>query len=243
VLRYEEDLGAARFALTDRVGGVSAEPFAELNLAIHVGDDPGAVEENRRRVAGRLGLPVERVVFMNQVHGGDVAVVEGPWPAGPAAVDALVTRSRGTALAVLVADCVPVLLADPRAAVVGVVHAGRMGLLANVVGSAVAAMRDLGARDIIARVGPSVCSRCYEVPEQLRASVTKAEPASWSTTRKGTPAVDVAAGVGAQLDRLGVDVQTLAGCTLEDTSLYSFRRDHTTGRFAGLAWLPPAGPG
>jgi hypothetical protein len=242
VLRYEEALGAARFALTDRVGGVSAEPFAELNLARHVGDAPGAVEENRRRVAGRFGLPVERVVFMNQVHGGDVAVVDGPWPAGPAAVDALVTRSRGIALAVVVADCVPVLLADPRAGVVGVVHAGRMGLLRNVVEGAVSAMRDLGGREVVARLGPSVCGRCYEVPEQLRASVTTAEPATWSTTREGHPALDLAAGVSEQLVRLGVEVRTVAGCTLEDTSLYSFRRDHTTGRFAGLAWLPPAGP-
>jgi polyphenol oxidase len=237
VLRYEERLAGARFALTDRAGGVSAGPYAELNLAWHVGDDEGAVEENRRRVAAQIGVPVDRLVFMNQVHGGDVAVVEWPVPDRPPAVDALVTRQTGIALAVLVADCVPVLLADPRAGVVGAVHAGRKGLLADVVGAAVEAMRRLGARDIVARVGPSVCGRCYEVPGEMRTAVSAAEPAAWATTAAGTPALDVATGVVAQLSRLDVEVGRLSGCTAEDPSLYSYRRDHTTGRFAGLAWL------
>lgn len=243
MFRYGEDLGGARFALTDRVGGVSVAPYAELNLARHVGDDHAAVEENRRRVAAQLGLRADRMAFMNQVHGGDVAIADGPWPAGPFDVDALVTRTGDVAVAVLVADCVPVLLADPRARVVGVAHAGRKGLLAGVVGAVVDAMRDLGAREILARVGPSVCGRCYEVPDQMRAMVAAVEPAAWTTTRTGTPALDVAAGVTAQLGRCGVEVGRLAGCTAEDSSLYSYRRDHTTGRFAGLAWLPGTGPG
>jgi polyphenol oxidase len=241
VLRYKEDLGGVRFALTDRLGGVSTEPYAQLNLAQHVGDDAGSVDENRRRVAEQVKLPVNRVVFMNQVHSGDVAVVDGPWPGHPASVDALVTRSTGIALAVLVADCVPVLLADSRARIVAVAHAGRRGLVANIVESTVATMRDFGAREIHARVGPSVCGRCYEVPETLRATVTATEPAAWSTTRTGGPALDVAAGVGAQLLRLGVEVDRLAGCTVEEPALFSYRRDHTTGRFAGLAWLPAPG--
>jgi hypothetical protein len=244
VLRYEEVLGDAHIALTDRVGGVSTEPYAQLNLARHVGDDAGAVEENRRRLAGEIGLPVGWVVFMNQVHGGEVAVVDGQWPAQPADVDALVTRSAEVVLAVLVADCVPVLLADPSARVVAVAHAGRRGLLANIVGSTVEVMRDLGARQIHARVGPAVCGRCYEVPDGLRAVVAAVEPAAWSTSRTGTPALDVAAGVSAQLLRLGVvDVTRLVGCTVEDPSLFSYRRDHVTGRFAGLVWLPTLRPG
>ena len=238
MLRYDEDLGGARFALTDRFGGVSSGPYAELNLARHVGDELGAVEENRRRLAGEVGLDTDRIVFMNQVHGSDVAVVDGPWQSDPPDTEALVTRTAGIALAVVVADCVPVLLADPRAGVVGVAHAGRMGLLAGIVPAAVAAMRDLGARQIVARLGPSVCGRCYEVPEQMRAMVARSEPVAWATSRAGTPAVDVGAGVVAQLGRLGVEVDRLAGCTVEDRSLFSFRREHRTGRFAGLAWLP-----
>ena len=243
MLRYEEDLAGARFALTDRLGGVSADPYAEFNLARHVGDDTDAVEENRRHLARRIGLPADRVVFMNQVHGSEVAVIEHPDPARPPEADGLVTRTADVALAVLVADCVPVLLADARAGVVGVAHAGRRGLHAGIAPAVVDAMRDLGARTILARVGPSVCGRCYEVPEQMRAKVSSAEPAAWSTSATGSPALDVAAGVTEQLRRLGVDVGRLGGCTVEDRSLYSYRRDHTTGRFAGVVWLTTAGPG
>ena len=243
MLRFEEDLGGARFALTDRVGGASAEPYAALNLAFHVGDDPRAVEENRRLAAARIGLPADRIVFMNQVHGGEVAVVDGVSPPWPLAVDGLVTGTAGVALAVLVADCVPVLLADPHAGVVGVAHAGRRGLTAGVVPAVVDAMRQVGARTIHARVGPAVCGRCYEVPEQMRAAVSSTEPSAWSRSKTGSAALDVAAGVIEQLLRHGVDVSRIDGCTVEDPSLYSYRRDRTTGRFAGLAWLSVAGQG
>jgi purine-nucleoside/S-methyl-5'-thioadenosine phosphorylase / adenosine deaminase len=243
VLRFEEDLGGARFALTDRVGGASAEPYAELNLAFHVGDDPRAVEENRRLAAARIGLPPDRIVFMNQVHGGEVAVVDGVSPPWPPAVDGLVTGTAGVALAALVADCVPVLLADPHAGVVGVAHAGRRGLTAGVVPAVVGAMRQAGARTILARVGPAVCGRCYEVPEQMRAAVSSTEPAAWSRSKTGSAALDVAAGVIEQLLRHGVKVSRIEGCTVEDSSLYSYRRDRTTGRFAGLAWRSVPGQG
>ncbi|MFW6204259.1 MAG: laccase domain-containing protein, partial [Actinomycetota bacterium] len=143
------------------------------------------------------------------------------------------------ALAVLVADCVPVLLGDVAAGVVGVAHAGRVGLVAGVVPAVVAAMRDAGAGEIIARVGPSVCGRCYEVPDALRAEVAAVVPDAWSTTRSGGAAVDVAAGVEAQLGAAGVAAVRLSGCTIEDPGLYSYRRDRVTGRFAGLAWLAP----
>ena len=155
VLRYEEDLAGARFALTDRLGGVSAEPYAEFNLARHVGDDAEAVEENRRRLARRIGLPADRVVFMNQVHGSDVVVLDHPDPARPPEADGLVTRTADLALAVLVADCVPVLLADARAGVVGVAHAGRRGLHAGIgAGRSRRYARSRGASD--SRSGRSV---------------------------------------------------------------------------------------
>jgi polyphenol oxidase len=174
---------------------------------------------------------------MHQVHGADVVVIDEPWPAGAPEVDALVTRSRGLVLAVLVADCVPVLLADPAAGVVAVVHAGRPGLVAGVVPATVAAMRDQGAAQITARLGPSVCGGCYEVPDWMRDEVAAVVPAARATTFLGTPAVDVAAGVAAQLHAAGVGAARVPGCTVEDPALYSYRRDRTTGRFAGLAWL------
>ncbi|MGW0774295.1 peptidoglycan editing factor PgeF [Streptomyces sp. NPDC002835] len=235
------DESGAHFAFTDRWGGVSAVPYEELNLGGAVGDDPEAVLANRALAAKSLGLAPDRVVWMNQVHGKDVARVDGPWGDGAVPrVDALVTTRRGLALAVLTADCTPVLLADPVASVVGAAHAGRPGMVAGVVPAVVEAMRELGAAPerIIARTGPAVCGRCYEVPERMRSEVAAVEPAAWSETSWGTPAVDVTAGVHAQLEALGVrDRRKSAVCTLESRDHYSYRRDRTTGRLAGYVWL------
>ncbi|MEN8653278.1 peptidoglycan editing factor PgeF [Streptomyces sp. 21So2-11] len=236
----------AHFAFTDRWGGVSAVPYAELNLGGAVGDESAAVLANRDIAAKALGLDPSLVVWMNQVHGREVAVVDGPWGADTAgtahipAVDAIVTARRGLALAVLTADCAPVLLADPVAGVVAAAHAGRPGLVAGVVPAAVEAMITLGAQPsrITARTGPAVCGRCYEVPAQLRAEVADAVPEAWSETSWGTPAVDVSAGVHAQLEALGVrDRQLSPVCTLESGDHFSYRRDRTTGRLAGYVWL------
>ncbi|MDX3450409.1 peptidoglycan editing factor PgeF [Streptomyces sp. ME02-8801-2C] len=235
------DTSGAHFAFTDRWGGVSAVPYEELNLGGAVGDDPAAVRTNREQAAKSLGLDPERVVWMNQVHGNDVAEVDGPWAGRPVPpVDGLVTATSGLALAVLTADCVPVLLADPVAKVVAAAHAGRPGLVAGVVPAAVKAMESLGADParIVARTGPAVCGRCYEVPREMRADVAAVEPAAAAETSWGTPAVDVVAGVHAQLERLGVrDRQQSPVCTRESADHFSYRRDRTTGRLAGYVWL------
>lgn len=241
MIGQRHDTSGAHFAFTDRWGGVSAVPYEELNLGGAVGDDPAAVLANRERVATGLGLDPARVVWMNQVHGAGVAVVDGPWGTDPVpSVDALVTDRPGLALAVLTADCVPVLLADPVAGVVAAAHAGRPGMVAGVVPATVARMTELGARPerIVARTGPAVCGRCYEVPEAMRAEVAAVEPAAHAETSWGTPAVDVTAGVLDQLARLGVtDVVASGVCTLESRDHYSYRRDRTTGRLAGYVWL------
>ncbi|MEV0040226.1 peptidoglycan editing factor PgeF [Streptomyces sp. NPDC056909] len=241
MIRQHETLSGAHFAFTDRWGGVSAAPYERLNLGGAVGDDPGSVRTNRELAAKSLALDPARVVWMNQVHGRDVAVVEGPWTSGEIpAVDALVTVRRGLALAVLTADCVPVLLADPAAGIVAAAHAGRPGMVAGVVPAAVEAMIALGAEPsrITARTGPAVCGRCYEVPAAMRDEVAAAVPEAWSETSWSTPAVDVVAGVHAQLAALGVtDRQRSAACTLESDDHYSYRRDRTTGRLAGYVWL------
>ncbi|GGV37869.1 laccase domain protein [Streptomyces pilosus] len=234
-------MSGAHFAFTDRWGGVSAAPYEALNLGGAVGDDAGAVGANRELAAKSLGVDPARVVWMNQVHGADAAVVDEPWGDRPVPeTDAIVTARRGLALAVLTADCVPVLLADPVAGVVAAAHAGRPGMIAGIVPAAVRAMTGLGADParIVARTGPSVCGRCYEVPEAMRAEVAAAEPAAYATTSRGTPAVDVAAGVRAQLERLGVrDLEQSPVCTLESADHFSYRRDRTTGRLAGYVWL------
>jgi YfiH family protein len=234
-------VNGAHFAFTDRWGGVSAVPYEQLNLGGAVGDDADAVRANRELAAKSLGLDRARVVWMNQVHGAEVAVVDGPWGDRPAPeVDAVVTTRRGLALAVLTADCTPVLLADPVAGVVAAAHAGRPGMVAGIVPAAVRAMIELGAEPgrIVARTGPAVCGRCYEVPEEMRADVAAVEPAAHSETSWGTPAVDVTAGVHAQLERLGVrDREQSPVCTIESGDHFSYRRDRTTGRLAGYVWL------
>ncbi|MFJ5528489.1 peptidoglycan editing factor PgeF [Streptomyces sp. NPDC093261] len=241
MIGQRDTASGAHFAFTDRWGGVSAAPYEELNLGGAVGDAPEAVRTNRELAARSLGLDPARVVWMNQVHGPDVAVVEEPWGPRPAPeVDALVTARRGLALAVLTADCTPVLLADPVAGVVAAVHAGRPGMVAGVVPAAVRAMMDLGAKPsrILARTGPAVCGRCYEVPDMMRAEVAAVEPAAHAETSWGTPAVDVTAGVHAQLERLGVcDRAQSPVCTRESGDHFSYRRDRTTGRLAGYVWL------
>ena len=236
-----DTVSGAHFAFTDRWGGVSAVPYEELNLGGAVGDDPDAVRTNRELAAKSLGLDPVLVVWMNQVHGADVAVVEEPWSASDIpSVDAVVTARRGLALAVLTADCTPVLLADSVAGIAGAAHAGRPGMVAGVVPAAVRAMVELGADParIIARTGPAVCGRCYEVPADMRADVAAVEPAAYAETSWGTPAVDVTAGAHAQLDRLGVrDREQSPVCTRESDDHFSYRRDRTTGRLASYVWL------
>lgn len=233
--------GGAHFAFTDRWGGVSAAPYDSLNLGGAVGDDPAAVLSNREAAARALGLDPARVVWMNQVHGNDVAVVAAPWADGQVPeVDAVVTTRPGLALAVLTADCVPVLMADAHAGVVAAAHAGRPGLLAGVVPAAVEAMVGLGARAerITAITGPSVCGSCYEVPEPMRDEVAAAVPEARATTSWGTPSLDIATGVHAQLARLGVPMGEKSHiCTMESGDHFSYRRERTTGRLAGYVWL------
>ncbi|TXS45303.1 peptidoglycan editing factor PgeF [Streptomyces sp. uw30] len=241
MIGQRDTVSGAHFAFTDRWGGVSAAPYEELNLGGAVGDEAEAVLRNRELAAKSLGLDPGDVVWMNQVHGTDVAVVDGPWRDRPVPeVDAIVTARRGLALAVLTADCVPVLLADPVAGIAAAAHAGRPGMTAGVVPATLRAMTELGADParIVARTGPAVCGRCYEVPEAMRAEVAAGEPTAYAETSWGTPAVDVAAGVHDQLARLGVrDREQSPVCTLESVDHFSYRRDRTTGRLAGYVWL------
>jgi polyphenol oxidase len=232
-----------RRVVTTRAGGVSAKPYDSFNLGDHVGDDPEAVAANRRRLARDLKLPEDHVVWMEQVHGRTVTTVDGPRTAPAEATDALVTTEPGIAIAVLVADCVPVLLADPEAGVVGAVHAGRVGARVGVLPAALTAMKDAGARmnRIEVLLGPSVCGQCYEVPADMQADVEKHLPGSASRTRSGTPGLDLRAGLWEQLAAIGVGkVGIDPRCTNEDRSLFSHRREGTTGRLAALTWVDPA---
>ncbi|MDF2808136.1 MAG: multicopper polyphenol oxidase [Cellulosimicrobium sp.] len=248
----EVDLGrGVRAGFTTRSGGVSPEPWDSLNLGLNVADEAARVRSNRARAAARLGAPV---AFASQVHGTRVVRLDAPPRGADGALvdsvgeaDAVVATAPGVGLGVLVADCVPVLLADADAGVVGVAHAGRRGLAHGVVPAVLEAMRAAGARvgNVRAAVGPSACGRCYEVPATMRDDVALARPATRSTTSWGTPALDLPAGVLADLVAAGVgDVVHVDACTIEDERFFSHRRaargGTTTGRFAGLVALADA---
>jgi hypothetical protein len=244
---FDEHVGGVRVAFTDRHGGLSEGAAASLDLGTRRAGDPEPVTGNLGRLAGALGVDVGRLVTMRQVHGDDVVVVDAV-PGRPPEADALATRTPGLVLLARAADCVPVVLADPVAGVAAVAHAGRVGMASGVVPAAVAAARGLGAgTGLRAWVGPRVCGRCYEVPERMRAEVARIVPESWSTTSWGTPALDVAAGVLAQLRRLGVPAVDIADplgpdrvCTVESGDLFSYRRQGPdAGRQAGLVHLQP----
>jgi polyphenol oxidase len=224
---------------TGRSGGVSAAPYDTLNVGGAVGDDASSVEANRRRVAQACGTG-GRLTWMRQVHGTTVADARAAWPAGPPEADAMFTDVPEQVLGVIVADCAPILLADPRARIVGVAHAGREGMAAGVIAETVGAMSAAGAHPARMRavIGPHVCGGCYEVPDQMRARVAGSVPEASCVTRKGTPGIDIGAGIAAQLARAGVrNVTADQRCTAETPGLYSYRRDGRTGRFAGLIWL------
>lgn len=229
-----------RRVTTTRAGGVSKPPFDTFNLGDHVGDDPAAVAQNRARLADAIGLQAGRVVWMNQVHGDRVEVVDGPREAPVDETDALVTRTARLALAVVTADCVPVLMADARAGVAAAVHAGRVGAQRGVVARTVAAMLELGARpdDISALLGPAVSGQNYEVPAAMADEVETALPGSRTTTGAGTPGLDLRAGIACQLKDLGVtSIDIDPRCTVADPTLFSHRREAPTGRLASIVWM------
>jgi YfiH family protein len=225
--------------LRDRIGGGlgPAVEVAFTDATLDVGDRaPDAV---RRAALDAVAAATRaRPVVMHQVHGADVVVTDGTDETVPTC-DALVTTTPGVALLARAADCVPVLLADAEVGVVAAVHAGRLGLAGGVVPAAVATMRELGAGDVTAWVGPHVCGACYEVPAALRDEVAATVPASRSETSWGTPALDLGAGVRAQLGAAGVaDVRDVGGCTRETPDLPSYRRDGDAAtRFAGVVWM------
>lgn len=181
-----------------------------------------------------------RFARLDQVHRDRVLLVDAPGPgpcAKPPSGDALVTAARGVGLMVRAADCVPVLLADDRAGVVGAVHSGRQGTSLDIAARTIARMRDLGAERLRAWVGPRVCGGCYEVPDAMRTEVVDAVPATYAETTWGTPSLDLGAGVIAQLRAAGAEVLDVGGCTQEEHRLHSHRRDGAAaGRLAGVVW-------
>ena len=225
----------AEFLFTDRLGGHSLSPYDSLNLGAHVGDCPEAVAANRAELARRIG--VDKLVFMEQTHSANVAVV-GKDTASPLPdTDALVTAEHGVALVVLVADCTPVVLIDDG--VIGVAHAGRVGAEAGILPATVATMVKLGAdpTKMTMHLGPAASGSRYELPEAMAQAVNKQLPGSLCRTLQGTWGIDVRAGLAAQAAGLGItQVHVDPRCTIAEETLFSYRREGTTGRQAGVVW-------
>lgn len=229
-----------RRVTTTRAGGASLPPFDSFNLGDHVGDDPVAVAANRNRLAAAIGLPSDRVVWMNQVHGDHVEFVDGARTDAFEATDALVTTTPRLALAVVTADCVPVLMSDADAGVLGAAHAGRVGAANGVVLRTLEAMLAAGARsaNISVLLGPAVSGPNYEVPEEMAADVEARLPGSRTSTPSGAPALDLRVGIARQLIDAGVTAIDIdPRCTVADRALFSHRRDAPTGRLASLVWM------
>jgi polyphenol oxidase len=218
------------------------------NLALHVGDHPARVAAARRALELRLGLdgPLQ---FMDQVHSAEVHVVPPrgaagqPGPAagrGPVA-DALVSPDASRPLAVLVADCLPVVFAARTAdgAATAVAHAGRRGLLDGILQRTVDALMDCGSLSIEAWIGPSICGRCYEVPEDMAAEAESRLPGIRSRTSWNTDSLDLPGAAARVLAAAGVRVHPSGTCTREEDGYYSYRRDPSCGRFAGIVWSNP----
>jgi hypothetical protein len=260
-------LGVDAF-VTTRHGGVSAGPYATLNLGLHVGDDPADVLVNRRRVAAALGADLGDFVFGNQSHGRHVAVVSAAdrgrgafrLDDAVALTDALVTTDPGTVLAILTADCVPIILTDPQAGVLACVHAGWRGTVAGVTGAALHAMQGLGARPerIRAAIGPAVAADRYQVGPEVAAAAGRFFGNTEGIMRRDAsdssgagrwlfdlPAANRRvirdAGVpGSQIAGSGVSTASRAGMNSQGPELlFSDRAARPCGRFAAVARLRP----
>jgi YfiH family protein len=228
---------SVRATVTTRAGGVSSGPWDSLNLANHVGDDPAAVAENRRRLRVALDLPSEPA-WLEQVHGREVARLPGTLPD---TADAAVAFTHGPVCAVLVADCLPVFLASIDGDRVGVAHAGWRGLATGVVEATVVALGCDPAR-LIAWLGPAIGPQAFEVGEEVRAAFMAGDPAAaihFHPGRAGRWLADLAGLARRRLMQCGVaSVHGGGACTVSDRArFYSYRRDGVTGRMAALAWL------
>jgi len=249
-----------RYFTTWRHGGASVAPFQSLNLGLHVSDDASRVLENRRRL--RLGLPGEPV-WLDQVHGTavcdvDCAVVScglgldpgpgpGPGPTPPPCADAAITMRRGRPLAILTADCLPVVLADQAGRVLGVAHAGWRGLLAGVLENTLAALR---ARQPLAQawrawIGPGIGPGAFEIGPEVRAQflARDRQAARYFAPRPGSDRwlADLPGLAQDRLRRAGIDcIEVSEACTYTQSRRYfSYRRQARTGRQATVAWLEP----
>jgi YfiH family protein len=195
-----------------------------------VGDELADVLANREIISSKIG-PTQ---YMNQVHGDRIALIEEVTDEAPT-VDALVTGIPGITLAVMVADCIPLLLKSKES--VAAVHVGRRGLVNEITRKTLSVMREIGASQITAIIGPAICGSCYEVSDDVYQEVVSAHPFAQSQTPAGTLALDLPAALRSVLSDEGIPILNKFECTVESEDYFSYRRDGVTGRQAGLISL------
>ena len=193
------------------------------NLGDHVGDEPGTVEINRGHLLTQLSLT--KIQYMNQVHGNEVVVIDSN-SSGIPTCDALVTTDKSIALAVLTADCLPILISSQSVA--GAIHAGRKGVTNGIIANTIHQMAKLGASDMQAHIGPAICANCYEVDRKMYEELVARFPEL--ATENSMNNLDLIAAASSQLQGLGLQVQSVDICTKECRDFFSYRREANTGR-------------
>ncbi len=239
------DIPNFRHAITTRDGGFSGGDYASLNLGFHVGDDAATVRRNRRALAEQLGYNAETLIAAQQVHGADCVIVTQSdvgrgaldWDSALPATDAIVTAQSGLPLLILVADCAPILLVEPQARLLAVVHAGWRGARAGVASNAVRAMQSLGAQPekVRAGIGPCLCARNLEVGGEVAALF---EDKTVLEARGEKYRLDLRALVQRDLQGVGVaQIETLDLCPKDESDFFSHRgQNGRAGRFGIVAW-------
>lgn len=241
--------GVAAFTTLRHGAGASRPPFDSFNQGARGGDDPAAVAANRAELARRFGLP-SPPHWLRQVHGTGVLRFDRPAAAGAAVdaepeADATVTSTPGTVLAILTADCLPVVFAAADGSEIGAAHAGWRGLASGVLESTVAAMRTPPPR-LLAWLGPAAGPQAYEVGAEVRGAFVAGDAAADSAfiaTRPGHWRMDLYALARRRLQAAGIPAAAIHGgglCTIsEPRHFYSHRRDQRTGRMATVVWMAP----
>jgi len=228
--------GKANWSFFGRQGGVSKKPFDSLNVADHVKDKEENVFKNREILAENLAMPL---VYIQATHSPNVVNVQSEFPEVHVDTDALVTRETNLGLVIMSADCAPIVLVDPIAHVVGVVHAGWQGMLVGVVANAVEGMFDLGAEpeNLKAIIGPTISAQNFLATQERFDEVKDIVPTAAVKLANGQLAVDIRKGVKHQLAQYQIKTTDLNICTFDTPELFSFRRDPETGRNATVVWL------
>jgi len=226
-----------KYHFTDRYGGVSTPPYDSLNLAFHVGDDQANVIKNRTILQNRLNL--QNIVWMEQVHGDNIQTISSPQSKPIPACDAIITNQPNIALAVMVADCIPILIFDPKRKIIAAIHAGRNGTFLQIAPKTVEVIhKEFGClpTDIQVIMGPSIHTCCYEIGDNLAAIVEKNFGKSYMNGRMlNLQKLNQDQLIKANVRKDNIKISSI--CTCCDPNYFSYRREGITGRFAGVIWM------